>query len=163
MSLAFFGEDIDTMIALVDYALAHNPSYAPGWYVSGILNLWAGNPEGAIERAEAALRLSPRGGIGTVYSLFGHALFLSRCFDEAIPKLLFGIEHEQHPASYRFLAACYAHLGRLDEARATMARLRAITPLVIPNLDQFRIPAHRELLLSGLRLAMGETGVGDAR
>jgi adenylate cyclase len=156
MSLAFFGEDIDTTVGLVDHALALNPSYARGWYLSGILSMWAGDPGAAIERAEAALRLSPRGGIGTVYSLIGHALFLSRRFDEAIPKLRLAIEHEQHPASYRFLAACYAHLGRLDEARATIARLCAITPLVIPNLDQFRCPEHRELLLSGLRIAASE-------
>jgi TolB-like protein/class 3 adenylate cyclase len=154
MPLAFFGEDIDMTSGLVDHALALNPSFARGWYISGILRMWAGDPEAALARAETALRLSPRGGIGTVYSLIGHALFLSRRFDEAVPKLLFGVEHEQHPASFRFLAACYAHLGRLDEARATIGRLRAISPLVIPNLDQFRRPEHRELLLSGLRLAV---------
>ena len=60
------------------------------------------------------------------------------------------------PSSYRFLAACYAHMGRLDEARAIVARLRAITPLVMPSGAQFRNPEDRELLLSGLRLAAGE-------
>jgi hypothetical protein len=50
----------------------------------------------------------------------------------------------------------YAHLGRLDEARATVARLRTVTPLVIPSFDQFRNPEHRELILSGLRLAASE-------
>lgn len=57
---------------------------------------------------------------------------------------------------YRFLAASFAHLGRLDEARETLARLRAITPAVM-NAGTFRNPEHRELLLSGLRLAMGES------
>jgi len=32
------------------------------------------------------------------------------------------------PTHYRYLAACYAHMGRLDEARAVAARLRSITP-----------------------------------
>ena len=32
----------DAMIALVDRALAFNPSYARGWHVSGLLRLWAG-------------------------------------------------------------------------------------------------------------------------
>ena len=49
-------------------------------------------------------------------------------------------------------------MGRLDEARAIVARLRAITPLVVPSDLPFRNPEDRELLLSGLRLAMGETG-----
>jgi hypothetical protein len=47
-------------------------------------------------------------------------------------------------------------MGRLDEAREIVAELRAITPLVVPTDVQFRNPEHRELLLSGLRLAMGE-------
>jgi hypothetical protein len=60
------------------------------------------------------------------------------------------------PTPYRFLAACYAHMGLLDEARATIARLRAITPEVMVNYAlPFRDPRHRELYLSGLRLAAG--------
>ena len=47
-------------------------------------------------------------------------------------------------------------MGRLDEARAIVARLRAITPLVVPNDLLLRKPEDRELLLSGLRLATGE-------
>jgi tetratricopeptide (TPR) repeat protein len=157
MPLAYFGEDIGAMMALVHHALALNPSYARGWYISGILSMWVGDQEVAIERGKTALRLSPRGGIGTVHSLFGHALFLCGRFDEAVPKLLFAIQHEQHPASYRFLAACYAHMGRLDEARDVVRRLLTITPVVIPSGAQFRDRQQRELFLSGLRLATGET------
>jgi hypothetical protein len=47
-------------------------------------------------------------------------------------------------------------MGRLDEARAIVAQLRPITPLVVPSDVQFRNPEHRELFLSGLRLAAGE-------
>ena len=61
------------------------------------------------------------------------------------------------PTPYRFLAACYSHMGLLEEARTTIARLRALTPEVIPNYPlPFRDPGHRELYFSGLRLAMGE-------
>jgi hypothetical protein len=62
-----------------------------------------------------------------------------------------------NPQPYRFLAACYAHMGRLDDAREIVGRLRAITPLVVPSGSQFRNPEHRELYLSGLRLAAGES------
>jgi hypothetical protein len=47
-------------------------------------------------------------------------------------------------------------MGRLDEAREVVKRLRAITPVVIPSVIVYRNPEHRELFLSGLRLAMGE-------
>ena len=47
-------------------------------------------------------------------------------------------------------------MGRLDEAREIVARLRAITPVVMHDAICLRNPEHRELFLSGLRLAMGE-------
>jgi tetratricopeptide (TPR) repeat protein len=63
-TLAYFGEDIDAMMALLDRALALNPNYARGWHSSGILRIWAGQPDIAIEHIEAALRLSPRARVG---------------------------------------------------------------------------------------------------
>jgi hypothetical protein len=48
-------------------------------------------------------------------------------------------------------------MGRLDEARAIVEQLRAITPVVIPDASPLRNAEHRELFLSGLRLAAGET------
>jgi adenylate cyclase len=82
---------------------------------------------------------------------------LSRRFDEAVPKLLLAIQEDPSlPVSYQFLAACYAHMDRLDDAREIVARLRAITSVVIPDASFLRNPEHRELLVSGLRLAAGE-------
>ena len=60
MILAVFGEDIGTMTALADHALALNPACARGWYHSGFLRLMAGKPNRAIELAENSLRLNPR-------------------------------------------------------------------------------------------------------
>ena len=145
------------MIALVDRALALNPSYARGWFMSGILRTFAGEHDLAIEHVETALRLSPRERMGTPLEVIGMAYFFKHRFDEAASKLLLSIQdHPGFPGTYRYLAACYAHMGRLDEARAIVARLRAITPLVVPDATQFRNPEDRELFLSGLRLAAGE-------
>jgi adenylate cyclase len=156
--LARFGEDIGAMVALVDRALALNPSFARGWNVSGTLRVWAGQPDLAIEHVETSLRLSPRERMGLPLSNIGVAYFLKRQFDEAAARLLLAIQDDPgFPVSYRFLAACYAHMGRLDEARAIVARLRAITSLVVPSDLPLRNPEDRELFLSGLRLAAGET------
>jgi len=152
--LANFGEDIDAMMALVDRALTLNPSFSRGWFLSGVLRLWAGEPDLAIEHAETALRLSPRERMGTPLSLIGEAHFFKREFDEAASKLLLSVqENPGYPHSYRLLAACYAHMGRLDDARAIIARLRVITPQLVPSAAQLRRPADRELFLSGLRAA----------
>src|SRR5215471_6534359 len=145
------------MIALIDRALALNPNYARGWHTSGVLRLWAGQPDIAIEHIEAALRLSPRARIGNSHNLIGNAHFFARRFDEAVPQLLLAIQEDpSFTVPYRHLAACFAHMGRLDEAREIVARLRAITPVVIPDVSYLRNPEYRELLLSGLRLAMDE-------
>jgi len=157
LALAYFGEDIGAMMALVDRALALNPSFARGWYVSGLLRMWAGQPDIAIEHIEASLRLSPRARVGWSLAQIGFAHFFARRFDEAVPKLLLAIqEAPSNPHPYRFLAACYAHMGRLDEAREVVERLRALTSVVIPSATPLRNAEHRELLLSGLRLAVGE-------
>jgi hypothetical protein len=47
-------------------------------------------------------------------------------------------------------------MGRLDDAREIVTRLRAITSVVTPDLSYLRNAEHRELFLSGLRLAAGE-------
>ena len=156
--LAFFGEDIGAMIGLVERALALNPSFARGWFQSGALRTWAGQHDLAIEHLETSQRLSPRERMGTPLNVMGVAYFFKRRFDEAAPRLLQAIQDDPgFPIPYRALAACYAHMGRLDEARATVARLRAITPLVVPSDIPWRNPEDRELYLSGLRLAMSET------
>ena len=156
-ALAYFGEDIGAMMGLIDRALVLNPSFARGWNYSGLLSLFAGQPERAIEHAEAALRLSARARVGTTLGIIGTAHLVSRRFDQALPKLLLAIqEAPTFPIPYRWLASCYAHMGQLDEARDIVNRLRAITPVVVPTASQFRDTEQRELLLSGLRLAAGE-------
>jgi TolB-like protein len=156
--LAIFGEPIDATIGLIDRALALNPSFALGWNVSGLLRLYAGQPDLAIEHLETSLRLSPRERIGRPLYLMGVAYFLKREFDEAAAKLVLAVQDDPgFPATYRVLAACYAHMGRLDEAHAIVATLRAITPQIVPSVLPWRNPEDRELLLSGLRLAACES------
>jgi TolB-like protein len=153
--LAYLGEDIGAMMALTDRALALNPSFARGWYISAVLRVWAGEPDIAIEHVETALRLSPRARVGVSVSVIGAAHFICRRFDEAVPKLLLAIQDDpSYPHPYRNLAACYAHMGRLDDAQKVVARLRAITPVVVHDVSYMRNAEHRELYLSGLRLAL---------
>jgi hypothetical protein len=48
-------------------------------------------------------------------------------------------------------------MGRLDEAREIVERLRAIAPLGANGFGaRYRNPEHRELLRSGLRQAAGK-------
>jgi TolB-like protein len=158
-ALAYFGEDIGAMIGLVERALTLNPSFARGWHISGMLATMAGQLDIAIERFEVAHRLSPRARVGWPALWIGIAHFLSRRFDEAVPKLGLAIQEDPGlPVARRYLAACYAHMGQVNEAREVIGQLRASRHDVMPNCPlPYRNPEHRELLLSGLRLAAGET------
>ena len=55
---------------------------------------------------------------------------------------------------YWLLASCYAHMGRLAEAREIVTRLRVITPVVIPSVIPYRTPEHREHGARGSRLVL---------
>ena len=111
----------------------------------------------AIQHFETSMRLDPRSQRGFHLSGIGLAHFVNYRFDNALAALRISLE--EVPAftpTYRTLASCYAHMGRLDEARSILKRLLALTPVVLPNVDPFRNPEDRELFLSGLRLAAGE-------
>jgi len=156
--LSHFGEDNDTMLGIVDRALALNPSFARGWYLSGTMKSRAGDHDAAIERLEISLRLSPRSRVGSQPLVLGQAYFFKRQFDEAARHLQTAIQEQPgSPFAHRYLAACYAHMGRLSEARDLVERLRTMAAVIPPNPLPFRKPEDCQLLLSGLRLAMGET------
>lgn len=156
-ALAYVGEDIDAMIALIDRALVLNPSFARGWHVSGVVRQWAGHLDTAIEHASMALRLSPRARLGASLNIIAGALLHSRRFEEAVSKCLQMIQEDPtYPQAYRALAACYAHLGRLDEAREVVRKLRDIVPVVMPDLRHVRKAENREVTLSGLRMVLGD-------
>jgi TolB-like protein/class 3 adenylate cyclase len=128
-ALAAFGEDINAMMALVDRALAYNPNYARGWHLSGVLRTWAGQPDIAIEHLNTALRLSPRARVGQSLLNIGMAHLCARRFDEAVPKLSLAIQDDPtYPVPYLYLAACYAHMGRLDDARKRSGGSRLLPP-----------------------------------
>jgi TolB-like protein len=155
-ALAYLGEDIGAMIALVDRALSLNPSFARGWHASGGIRLIAGQPDLAIEHVENSLRLSPRARVGWGLAVIGIAHFAAGRFEDAIPMLLLAIQEDPNFAtSYRYLAASYAHLGRLAEAAEPITQLRAIIPWI--GMDSLlRNPEQHESYLSGLRLATGK-------
>jgi len=103
------------------------------------------------------MRLNPRERRAGPYLGIGVGQFFARRFEEAAATLLLSLqETPTWVPTYRFLASCYTHLGRLSEAREIVERLRAITPIIVPEAAHWRNPEHRELYLSGLRLAAGE-------
>ena len=155
--IGYSERDINPAIALIDRSLELNPSFAIGWLRSGWLRLWAGQTELGIAHFEKSLRLNPlRPAPASIGIAVGH--FFAHRLDIAAAMLLLSLEENPSWAPcYRFLASCYAHLGRLDDAKSLVKRLRDITPIVVPSAAHWRIPAQREFYLEGLRLAAEDT------
>jgi adenylate cyclase len=161
-TLAYFGEDIAAALTLIDRALELNPSFALGWLRSGWLRLWAGQPNLARQHFETSIRLSPRETRAGRYLGIGIAHFFLRRFEEAEAMLLRSLQEKSGwVPTFRFLAACYGQMGRLDEAREIIKQLRNLTAFVVPSAEHWRDPQHRELYLEGLRLAADEATNGE--
>jgi adenylate cyclase len=157
-ALGRFGEDIATAITLVDRSLQLNSSFAHGWYNSGTIRLWAGQYDLAIEHLETSIRLSPRDDRSQRYLTVGLGHFFARRSEKAAKMMGLSLqENSRWPPTLRHMASCLAHMGRLEEAQEVVKRLRAITPVVIPSAEHWRIREDREYFLEGLRLAVGET------
>jgi adenylate cyclase len=153
------GEDVETLKRLVDGALARNPSHAFAWLWSGWMRTVSGEADRAIDHFETSMRLDPRM-TRRAFHLTGLGMchFFEQRFDEAARFLEDSFrELPTYPLTGWFLAACYARMGRLHEAREFAARHGIVSGgawLAIHRL--LGHAAHRDMALSGLRLATGE-------
>jgi len=156
--LGYFERDINPALALIDRSLELNPSFAIGWVRSAWLRLWSGQIDLAIEHFEKSLRLNPRRKAPASFGI-GVAHFFARRLNQAAATLLLSLQENPNWApTYRFLASCFAHMGRSRDAQDMVKRLREMTPVLIPTAEHWRIPEDREFYLAGLRLAAGEAG-----
>jgi hypothetical protein len=80
-------------------------------------------------------------------------------FNEALAVILILIEEDPSPIAYQALIACYAHLGRLPEARDALVRLRSISSEIAPPANRLvtLVPEFCKLVQSGLQLAIAKT------
>jgi adenylate cyclase len=160
MALVNFDQDVEPIIGLIDRSLALNPGSAKGWAISGWVRVVAGDPERAIQDFATAERLDPRSP-SHPFNLTGVGIahFLAHRLDEAASTLLASMQLlPSYVTNYYYLASCYAHMGRHDDAREMFRRLTVLTPPAAdPPVIMSQRPEQRAFFLSGYRLAMGET------
>jgi adenylate cyclase len=155
----FFEHDFGAAMALLERALTLNPGCAHAWMMSGIVRVRAGETDDAIENLRTALRLDPLGPMQPhTMGFIGRALFQQGRFSEAVPLLKEFAQHIDAPAPQAFLAAAYGHLAQASEARAALARYRALSsqPLEAFAANWLRDPPQRKLFLDGIALAEGK-------
>jgi adenylate cyclase len=126
---AFTGQQ-DKAIAALELAVQLNPSSAFAHTNLGLILARGGRPDDAIASHEKAIRLSPQDPMMWMF-FFGMAMahFVAGRYEEAVNWAQRSVQRRADFAvPYRFLAASYAHLGRLDEARTALEESLRLTP-----------------------------------
>jgi tetratricopeptide (TPR) repeat protein len=145
----------DAGYALIDRAYAVNPNSQAIAKLVGYAHWHRGSFDDAVACTLRALQLSPTGGQNLrCMSQIARAHLSAGRIEDA---LVWGLRTLESPAAPDFArcvtAACYAHMGRLDEARATVRATLAIWPvLTIASLlgPGYRVGSHDGLLVEGL-------------
>jgi adenylate cyclase len=153
--LLWLGEH-EASLAEFERAIVLNPNYVSSRF--GAALMYAGYSRRAVDVLEAYMRLDPLYASLISFNL-GNAHYMLKQYAQALPVLR---ECVARSPNYQYghvsLAATYARLGQLDEARAAAAKVLRIQPnftisgvarLVCP----FKLPEDGRHFFDGLRLA----------
>jgi adenylate cyclase len=142
-------------VAEFEQAFALNPNFSDHSF--GLCLVFAGKPARAIEVMQASTRLEPFRN-ATRLAYMGNAYYMLGRYDEAVSSLR---ESAWRMPNLRitqlWLAAAYAQLDRLDEARAAADEVRRIEPAF--TIDRWKLtavyknPEDSERLFDGIRKA----------
>lgn len=158
LAIGQMSSEPDMGLAMVDRALRLTPNLSTALIASGWVRTMTGDTETAIEHLARAAYLSPFDPfLATVWTATAMAHFIAGRYDKAIEEVTKALHERPNLPRLRIAAASYACLGRLDEARRTVARALEIDPNLRLSTLRSRIPAYRpeafERFRDALRLA----------
>ena len=149
----------DDAIAAYELAVELNPSSSLGQVLLGSALATSGRPDEGIAKLERGIRLSPQDPQMWMYLLsIGLAHFAAERYGDAVDAARRSLQQRPNFAvNHRLLAASYAHLGRLDEARTALEASLRLQPesslsahrATLPSAN----PAFVERFIDGLRKA----------
>jgi tetratricopeptide (TPR) repeat protein len=139
-------------------ALELNPNFGTAYGLLGWALALDGRSDEAIDSLEQAIRMSPCDPlVASYYCGLSIAHYFARRYEEAVE---WGIKsNRKRPGlmgAYRILCASLAQAGRIEEARETVARLRAIQPNISIAWCEAHVPYPPRTMPhfpEGLRLA----------
>jgi adenylate cyclase len=149
--------DYDGALAECRRMIALDPNFAKGYSTAGMVMLYASQPEKATEKIGISMRLDPHYSPMVLHFL-AQAYFGLGQYETAANHLLARIARTPATDSSRMLlAACYGHLGRLEEARLTWAELLKVNPQFLlsqrARVLPYKDPAEFQRIVDGLAKA----------
>jgi len=137
-------KDIERGLAEQRRAIADNPGNAHYRSLYAFTLAYAGQSEKAIEELEKAMRLNPRH--PDLYNAhYGRALFNLRRYEEALlPLEKIRTSQPGNGNAIALAAACYAALGRLEDAKSAVEEVRRANPNYTLEYARQFIPFARE-------------------
>jgi adenylate cyclase len=127
-SVMLWRRDHDGALAESRRMLELDPNFAQGYSAMALALMYAGHALEALGRFATAMRLDPHYA-GIVLHFVAQANFSLGNYGTAVKQLLERIARTPGTDSSRMmLAACYGHLGRIEEARAAWAELLKVNP-----------------------------------
>ena len=156
---AYFFRDLDRALLLIDRALELDVNLAVAWQRSGWVRGYAGDPDGAIESLNKAIRLNPLDPrVFLTQSAMAFAHFIAGRDDEAArwAAMALRVKPNWLPA-LRMTIASNAMRGQAEPAKRALNAYLGIDPKVtIDKLCEyypFRRKADRQRLIAAMRKA----------
>jgi tetratricopeptide (TPR) repeat protein len=159
VALGFVVGEVEDGSAFIDRAIALNPNLAWAWLFSGLMKIWLGQLDTAIDHLSHAMRLSPhdphvfnmQGGMAAAHFFAGRLTEASKWAEMALR------ERSNHLLASTMVAAARALNGQQEDAAKAMVHLRQIAPTLrlsaVADFAPMRSQALANLLVKGLRKA----------
>ncbi|MDP6566985.1 MAG: adenylate/guanylate cyclase domain-containing protein [Alphaproteobacteria bacterium] len=142
--------------------LAPNSAEAYSWYASALT--FACEWEKAIPALQKAIRLSPRDPLNaTCYAVMSVATFLAARYEECIEWCERNLQEHPNapPGVHRPMAAAYAMLDKMDEAKAAIEQLQRRIPSVTIDATREHLPIKNEDDMERLLGALRKAGLPE--
>jgi adenylate cyclase len=157
---SFLFHDCDSALIYFDRALTACPNSALAWILLSATQSYIGRADQAVRSAEHAIALSPFDHSLFYYYLFlGIAHYANGAPEEAVKWCRMSLnENPRYTATLRILCGVLSATGRIDDARATVARLLALEPdftlAAYRRIQPFREPGFQARYMGDLQRVM---------
>ncbi len=159
-TLALLAGEHAAAMSVIDRSTTLNPNCAHAWYVVGLVNCFANQPDAAIAAVQRAMRLSPLDPLSSLFKLvLAYGLMLAGRYKEAME----WVDRSLHDrpgshAAIRVKVALCGYLGRVEEGREWVGRLLEANPaMTVAGFEAYsvshHVPGTTAVWVDGLRKA----------